>query len=1600
MYSVFTFTKSVVATALACLWFSCALAAADSAWYVTQTVADFSLYQPGTTFTNTWTIRNTGTTIWNSGYSLVHDSGWNFCSHSTIPVSSNVAPNGTVNFTVSCQAPSTPGMYTETYRFVGPSGTINVLPYNTLTVVINVPLPAESARYIFQTVADNTTFSPGQSFTNAWTIRNTGTSTWGAGYYLQHVSGSYCGTGTVPVSGSVAPNATTALTVTCVAPTATGSHTHTYRLMGPSGQIGVEPYTYLTVKIQVSGGADAATWVSQTVPDNSVRTPGQFFANSWTIRNTGTTTWTSNYFLQHVSGELCSTGTVPVAGPVAPNATTSVSVPCVAPSTPGTYTHTYRLMGPSGQINITTYTYLTVVIRVEGGSESATWVSQTVPDNSVRTAGQSFTNTWTIRNTGTTTWGAGYYLQHVSGSFCGTGTLPMSGSVAPNATTTLTVNCTAPTATGTHTHTYRLMGPSGQINIATYTYLTVVIRVEAGSESATWVSQTVPDNSVRTAGQTFTNTWTIRNTGTTTWGAGYYLQHVSGSFCGTGTLPMSGSVAPNATTTLTVNCTAPTATGTHTHTYRLMGPSGQINIATYTYLTVVIRVEAGSESATWVSQTVPDNSVRTAGQSFTNTWTIRNTGTTTWGAGYYLQHVSGSFCGTGTVPVSGTVAPNATTTLTVNCTAPTATGTHTHTYRLMGPLGQINIATYTNLTVVIRVGAGSESATWVSQTVPDNSVRTAGQGFTNTWTIRNSGATTWGAGYYLQHVSGSFCGTGTVPVSGTVAPNATTTLTVSCTAPTTTGSHTHTYRLMGPSGQINIATYTYLTVVIRVEGGSESATWVSQTVPDNSVRTAGQNFTNTWTIRNTGTTTWGAGYYLQHVSGSYCGTGTVPISGTVAPNATTTITVNCTAPTVTGAHTHTYRLMGPSGQINIATYTYLTVVIRVGNASAPILSGISPAMPLATTQVQSVRVAGSGFLPGLTVQLFAQETLIAQLNGTAIKDLTPTAFAVSINFQGRSGTYDLRVTNPGDSVSSNRFRFVVNPVSTPQFILSESRIDFQMIEGACSTQSKTVMLSTSRENVRFSVSVDGAGGTEWLRVTPTSGQTPTTLQFSVMDGIPPKQYSATVRIRASGAFENTFSVPVTLRVVSAGGAISGIQMIDPLESEGSSLVDSDAKIIADYSALARYGRVVRGVAADGVARVVLRIPASREGERFTLSFRDPCEAQSGISNPDEDGTFLPVDVRPELTGTSSLTVTAQLADGRPMAFAVYRAPIDFVRASRQEDRSSRQREMEILIQSEDGTKAVFEVDIARPPVLLVHGLNSNADTWKHFCVREDFNVWYSTACTHLIAKEVTPYNFDFSSTGADVIANNGARLNGFQKTSLRRFRQSQNVSAAQWDIIAHSMGGLLVREIATYKSYKSRENFASGYIHKLITISTPHQGSRFADRILDSTWLCRQLAGFAGFGGGAINDLRVGGPALDFTNQEPIHSHLIAGVASLEQLVLNEGALVSLFFGKGCDLIPTGGFSAIHGQESDLIVSLESQLAMKSRFGLSVTSRFDGYIHAAVPLVMPIGPDVLGKNISGVKTFGVKTNIVSRVIQLLNGSANNRSLFGILGPGK
>jgi hypothetical protein len=70
------------------------------------------------------------------------------------------------------------------------------------------------------------------------------------------------------------------------------------------------------------------------------------------------------------------------------------------------------------------------------------------------------------------------------------------------------------------------------------------------------------------------------------------------------------------------------------------------------------------------------------------------------------------------------------------------------------------------------------------------------------------------------------------------------------------------------------------------------------------------------------------------------------------------------------------------------------------------------------------------------------------------------------------------------------------------------------------------------------------------------------------------------------------------------------------------------------------------------------------------------------------------------------------------------------------------------------------------------------------------------------------------------------------------------VADVQADVVAHSMGGVIIRTLAappipsgSYTFY-SNDNFGAGDIHKLITIDTPHLGTPVATQLLASSNQC------------------------------------------------------------------------------------------------------------------------------------------------------------------
>jgi hypothetical protein len=90
-----------------------------------------------------------------------------------------------------------------------------------------------------------------------------------------------------------------------------------------------------------------ASLIGENPPDNVLVTPGQTFWKTWTIKNTGTCTWTAAYNLVFSSGELMGGLTsYPLNDDVGPGEQKDISIFLKAPDAEGTATGYWKLQSP------------------------------------------------------------------------------------------------------------------------------------------------------------------------------------------------------------------------------------------------------------------------------------------------------------------------------------------------------------------------------------------------------------------------------------------------------------------------------------------------------------------------------------------------------------------------------------------------------------------------------------------------------------------------------------------------------------------------------------------------------------------------------------------------------------------------------------------------------------------------------------------------------------------------------------------------------------------------------------------------------------------------------------------------------------------------------------------------------------------------------------------------------------------------------------------------------------------------------------------------------------------------------------------------------
>jgi RHS repeat-associated protein len=576
-------------------------------------------------------------------------------------------------------------------------------------------LAVNDAAFVSQNVPS--VMVPGQLYSVSVTMQNTGDTTWDAASLYRLGSqnpqdNSTWGGARVELPGPVAPGAIVTLTFDVTAPATVGTYNFQWRMVEDL----VEWFGAFSTNVAVRDGINDALFVSQSVP--SVMAPGQTYAVSVTMQNTGNVTWTSANLYRlgaqnPQDNNIWGVVRVELPGPVAPGASVTFNFNVTAPGTVGTYNFQWRMV----EDNVEWFGDYSTNVAVKDGVNDALFVSQSVPG--IMMPGQTYAVSVTMQNTGNVAWSPANLYRLGSqnpqdNNTWGVVRVELPGPVAPGASVTFNFTVTAPNTVGTYNFQWRMVEDA----VEWFGDYSANVAVKDGVNDAVFVSQTVP--SVMTPGRSYPVTVTMQNTGNTTWMAASLYRLGSqnpqdNSTWGLQRVELPNAVAPGASVTFSFNVTAPATPGPYNFQWRMV----EDLVEWFGAYSPNVAVKDGVNDAAFVSQSVP--ATFTPGQTRPVTVTMQNTGTTTWSAAnlYRLgaqNPQDNTTWGTARVELPGPVAPGASATFSFNVTAPATVGSYNFQWRMV----QDNVEWFGAYTANLSISVQGQAAAQIFYIHPDH----------------------------------------------------------------------------------------------------------------------------------------------------------------------------------------------------------------------------------------------------------------------------------------------------------------------------------------------------------------------------------------------------------------------------------------------------------------------------------------------------------------------------------------------------------------------------------------------------------------------------------------------------------------------------------------------------------------------------------------------------------------------------------------------------------------------------------------------------------------------------------------------------------------
>jgi hypothetical protein len=142
-----------------------------------------------------------------------------------------------------------------------------------------------------------------------------------------------------------------------------------------------------------ANGCNDAVYVSDvTIPDGTTMSAGQSFTKTWSIKNSGTCNWATDYKLVYISGDKMSASDTTIGSAVPVGNSGSISVSMVAPSTAGTYTSYWQMADASGN-KFGGQVYVMIKVGSSSGTSTVTATGATATKTNTSASTAAPTNT-------------------------------------------------------------------------------------------------------------------------------------------------------------------------------------------------------------------------------------------------------------------------------------------------------------------------------------------------------------------------------------------------------------------------------------------------------------------------------------------------------------------------------------------------------------------------------------------------------------------------------------------------------------------------------------------------------------------------------------------------------------------------------------------------------------------------------------------------------------------------------------------------------------------------------------------------------------------------------------------------------------------------------------------------------------------------------------------------------------------------------------------------------------------------------------------------------------------------------------------------------